>query len=300
MKNENNAYTDLAKHRSQGGSAYLIGTIAGIVVGALFVIAGFILALLGISGSINLVVEAKDITTRLTNASPGVIFAVLGMVVLWRYKPRTNETVRVDSESFTQTTTMFKDDPSVELPSGKRLTIGRPVSIPDAGLANAFSKALSKPIESIGDLDLQSLTGLDANRQNIRDLTGIEECHNLEILSLESNDVSDISRIAHLKALRVLSLNMNPVSDLSPLNTLENLETLFLGKCGISDVSRLSTLKIKKELSIVYNGIADLSPVLNAQFIKPGFKLLVFGNPLSDHSKKSIVAALAERGVEVS
>ncbi|WP_152415283.1 leucine-rich repeat domain-containing protein [Caenispirillum salinarum] len=256
------AFTDLAKSRSHAMQAYLVGTVAGIVVGALFVIAGFVLAILGISGAVDFIVEANTIKSKLTNASPGVVFATLGAIVLWRYKPRSTDTVEVDSEGYKQTTTMLKDEPSVALPSGESLTIGHPVIIPDDGLAGAISEALSKQRSKIGHLDLQSLTGLEARERGIRNLDGLEGCANLEILNLEYNNISDVSNLASLKKLRVLSLNMNPISNTGPLSGLANLEILFLGKCGLSDARSLLNLKIIHELSIVYNEIEDLSPLM--------------------------------------
>ena len=78
----------LLRERSSGSKAYLIGTILGISIGALFCIAGFVIAILGLTGSIEWVFEAGGLKSRLSNASPGAFFALLGMIVIWRYKPK--------------------------------------------------------------------------------------------------------------------------------------------------------------------------------------------------------------------
>ena len=65
----------------------LIGTIIGIIFGGLICISGVVITILGFSGSIEWIFEATNLKSRLTNASPGVFFALLGMIILWRYKP---------------------------------------------------------------------------------------------------------------------------------------------------------------------------------------------------------------------
>jgi hypothetical protein len=46
-----------------------------------------IFILLGIAGQIEWVVKAGGLSGRLANASPGALFAVIGLIILWRYKP---------------------------------------------------------------------------------------------------------------------------------------------------------------------------------------------------------------------
>ena len=86
------------KMRSKQHKTYLIGTIMGISVGALFSIAGFIITILGFTGSIEWFVEADHIKSKLANASPGVFFAFLGMIILWIYKPKTKSKFVWDSK----------------------------------------------------------------------------------------------------------------------------------------------------------------------------------------------------------
>jgi len=43
---------------------------------------------LGLSGSIDWILEANSLKSRLTNASPGVIFVIAGITLLYWYRPR--------------------------------------------------------------------------------------------------------------------------------------------------------------------------------------------------------------------
>src|SRR5438034_9062620 len=85
--------------------------------------------------------------------------------------------------------------------------------IPDDGLDFALGRALSGA--AINAQILMQLRNLDASRQNISSLVGLELCTNLEGLSLEDNNITDVAPISALASLELLSLNMNPVADMT-------------------------------------------------------------------------------------
>ena len=87
---------DLAKERIISISrTYFWGTIIGIIVGAVFCIAGFIITVMGLTGSIEWLLQVGNFTSKLANAGPGVFFALVGMLILWRYKPKGKERIRI-------------------------------------------------------------------------------------------------------------------------------------------------------------------------------------------------------------
>ena len=55
--------------------------------GFVFSLFGFILILLGITGTITLDIQSEIISTKVIDASPGVVFAVLGFVILFVSRP---------------------------------------------------------------------------------------------------------------------------------------------------------------------------------------------------------------------
>jgi hypothetical protein len=75
--------------RTNDDGSYLIGTVMGISVGAIFCLSGFVIVILGFTGSIEWIVKGANFSSKITNAGPGVFFALLGAIILWRYKPRT-------------------------------------------------------------------------------------------------------------------------------------------------------------------------------------------------------------------
>jgi hypothetical protein len=302
-RNEDNPLISLARQRSEGSKAYYVGTIMGITVGALFCIAGFTMAVLGLSGSIDWVVESSNLTSKLTNASPGVVFGVIGLFVLWRYRPKVRENLAVDDKSLKHTTMLFRDNEELNTDKGTpRLPIGPVVTIPDQRLEAALRDELNKPDGEIGALELESITGLDLKDRGICDLTGVEYCKNLEILSLENNNVSDVRPLRGLSQLRVLSLNTNPVSDVSELADLTNLTELYIGKTNLSDLTPLIRLTKLKMLSLVFNQIEDVEPLLkNASSLGLGkdSKVLLWNNPLSWQARNVHIPMIKALGVDV-
>lgn len=71
----------------------------GQAVGATAFFLGFILSVLGLAGVVELVFEAGTLNAKLANASPGVVFATLGFLVLWRYRPKKSHSVTETNES---------------------------------------------------------------------------------------------------------------------------------------------------------------------------------------------------------
>jgi hypothetical protein len=78
---------------------YRYGLLAGLSFGMLMVVGGVVLSIMGVAGSIEWVVTGKDFSSKLTNASPGVILTVLGMIILWRYKPHVSHETTFDRRS---------------------------------------------------------------------------------------------------------------------------------------------------------------------------------------------------------
>ena len=55
--------------------------LAALLVATLVIVLGAGMVFLGLKGSINLNVQVAAVNTRLVNASPGIVFATLGMIL---------------------------------------------------------------------------------------------------------------------------------------------------------------------------------------------------------------------------
>lgn len=155
---------------------------------------------------------------------------------------------------------------------------------PDRCLETVIRTTIDKPRGEISIEDLESISRLHANSSYIKDITGLEYCHNLRELYLENNQITDLSPLSGLTNLRVLYLSSNEITDVSPLSGLNKLTVLYLSFNQISDVSPLSTLKNLKMLGLVGNQITDVSPLSslkNLRWLSLSWNQITDVSPLS-------------------
>lgn len=124
------------------------------------------------------------------------------------------------------------------------------VNIPDKNLKAKLLEQLYKgPNAKITKDDLKKITHLDISCENIKDLTGLEYCTNLENLNLSSNGTDyDLSIISNLTNLKLLYIGNNPLTDISPLKNLTNLYCLDISFTNLTDFSPLKDLPNLKTL----------------------------------------------------
>ena len=117
-----------------------------------------------------------------------------------------------------------------------------------------------------------SLVGLDANRRNIVDITGLEFATSLRVLHIGQNSITDLRPLANLTQLVELHFwhfPANPTNlDLRPLANLINLEVLSLEGNGISDVMPLAGLKRLRFLHLTSNHIENVTPLAGLTNLK--------------------------------
>lgn len=175
----------------------------------------------------------------------------------------------------------------------------RQVVFADANLEAAVRDALGKPLKPLYTSELNKIAELDASHRGIANLAGIAYLHNLTVLNLEGNFVSDVSPLRGLTQLRKLNLTNNGITDLEQANftALQNiplrqlnldynavvkqsgqrewlteigvlrafplLEVLTLSENKIEDISGLASLTHLKTLVLEDNRIEDLSALAN-------------------------------------
>ena len=100
---------------------------------------------------------------------------------------------------------------------------------------------------------------------NIKELDGIENLQNLNLLDVSSNYITSLNPISNLTNLQVLSLfnNRGIIKNLENLKNLKNLYKIELTCCGLNNISALSNLTNLKILDLQYNSISDISPIAN-------------------------------------
>ena len=154
------------------------------------------------------------------------------------------------------------------------------IHIPDANLRQAVEKALElHPGADITKQAIATLRMLDAPKQGIKELAGLEHAESLEDLRLPFNEISDLTPLAPLKRLKRLYLYKTFASDLSPLGGLTQLEDLDLSGCEITDISPVSDLKNLVGLNLGINRIANVDAIANLTNLE---RLYIGGNLITD------------------
>ena len=179
---------------------------------------------------------------------------------------------------------------------------GDVVSIPDANLAAAVRESLGlAPTSDITQLDMLKLTKVVARKQQITDLTGLEQAVNLISAFLEDNQIQDITPLTELTSLKVLAignnkisnipsfagapllgslnLNNNLIRDLTPFAQMTQLKSLVLNSNPIKDITPLTTLTQLDTLFLDDTGINDLTPLIALTGLQT---LLLRRNGISD------------------
>jgi hypothetical protein len=133
------------------------------------------------------------------------------------------------------------------------------VNFPDANLEQVIRDAIGKPTGDIDESDLVGLTELDASNKFIFSIEGLEYCTDLVTLSLQENNILDLSPLAVLTGLETLDLEDNGFSNVAPLAGLVNLTYLNISSNNVSNIGPLALLTNLLELHAWENDIVSVS-----------------------------------------
>ena len=129
--------------------------------------------------------------------------------------------------------------------------------------------------------NLNSLTLLSLDNNELSDISSISKLPDLNILYLSNNKLSDINSLAKFKNIEILILSNNMLSDISPLLELTSLNTIFLDNNEVSDLSPLRRLPRLSRLNLDNNKLSDISTLPDISSLT---ELSLSNNELSDIS----------------
>lgn len=128
------------------------------------------------------------------------------------------------------------------------------------------------------------LTEVSFYGNEIRDISPLVNCRNLEVISLAYNHLTDISVLSGLPNLREVGLQGNRISDIEGLRNLNRLEAVNLNSNQITDLSPLEGLKGLTALGAADNQIEDITPLKGMTKM---YNLSLDANMISDISALS-------------
>jgi len=191
----------------------------------------------------------------------------------------------------------------------------------DASVRTALDVSVNQEVQSITCELVKDLRALDAARQDITSLRGLEIFVRLNSLKMEGNNISNVTPLSRLERLLELDLTNNSVRKLAPLSSLTGLRRLFLSGNRIDNIvplfrlSRLRVLFLNNNsisdlraiipltkltwLALRNNGITDIGPLLFNQGLGDGDVVDLRENPLDQEDCENI-QTLRARGVTVT
>ena len=138
----------------------------------------------------------------------------------------------------------------------------RDTPIPDANLRNVLLPLFEISGRNITELDMWRLQGLDISGKGIRNLSGMEDAWNLEMLYASNNQITNVAPLAPLPKLAFLDLNKNAgLTSLLPLAGHNGLENLQFGWTSVADLAPVKTMP--KLVAMAFGGdwFCDLTQV---------------------------------------
>jgi len=119
---------------------------------------------------------------------------------------------------------------------------GEAVTFRDPNLEAAISRAIGKPTGDIYQSDLETLTELYASGRDIEDLSGLEYCTSLTWLSLDRNQISDLTPHSGLTSLTFPQLEGQRVVTQAPSIEIWLRMNQKDYEAGLTDYKNLSNL----------------------------------------------------------
>ncbi|MGL5041938.1 MAG: leucine-rich repeat domain-containing protein [Culicoidibacterales bacterium] len=160
--------------------------------------------------------------------------------------------------------------PVTQIAPGKNNKSSQAISVifPDAVLAEVIAAQFTNTSvdDTITQADLDKIRVISASIYDHRPaeitrIRGVERLTNLEEITLNGQNITDVSDLAKLKKLRVVGMRGNNVQDLTPLASIKTLEELYLAENKITSIRDIATLKTLKVLDLDGNRIIDITPL---------------------------------------
>ncbi len=107
--------------------------------------------------------------------------------------------------------------------------------------------------------ELQELTSVDLNRNNLSDVSFLRGLKGLTSVDLNRNNLSDVSFLRELRGLTSVDLSWNNLTDVSFLRELRGLTSVNLGYNHLTDVSFLRELQGLTSVDLSWNNLTDVS-----------------------------------------
>jgi len=131
--------------------------------------------------------------------------------------------------------------------------------IADPIVEKAIRQELKKPAGELTKADLEKVTSLNLQRNQLTDVPkGMEKLTQLKYLYLSINQLTDVKGLEKLTQLTFLTLGGNQLAEVKGLENLTQLEGLNLANNQLTDASALANLTQLTDLNLGENKLTDV------------------------------------------
>lgn len=163
---------------------------------------------------------------------------------------------------------------------GVTCLVDQVIVFPDAALDSVIRAAVGVQSGDIHLSDIEGLVDLMAEDAGISDLSGLENCTDLQRVILPGSNISDLTPLAGLPQVLTLNLINNNIANIGPLSQMGTVMQLHLGENPISDISSLSNMTQLQWLRLNSTQVTDFSPIYSLPSLE---ELDLSGNALGDN-----------------
>ncbi|XP_058126128.1 dynein regulatory complex subunit 3-like [Anopheles ziemanni] len=148
-------------------------------------------------------------------------------------------------------------------------------------------------LAQLSQLQLETVTVIRLEFQNILKIDHLWVMKNLEVLSLSFNKIDKIENLSRLPKLKELNLSFNYIEKMENLDKLENLRILSLYGNRISRIENIDNLERLVIFSAGRNNIKTLEGLERLRFLKELRSLNLAENPIAQDTSKPLRLYLA-------
>ena len=144
-------------------------------------------------------------------------------------------------------------------------------------IEKAIRKSLKKPTGELTKADLEKVTELELDGEQLTSVKGLEKLTQLESLHLPHNKLTNVKGLEKLTQLKELPLDDNQLTSVKGLEKLTQLEGLWLPRNQLTNVKGLKKLTRLTELDLIDN--PDLTKAQIDELQKALPKCKISSNP---------------------
>lgn len=116
--------------------------------------------------------------------------------------------------------------------------------------------------------NILKIKGLGLSNMKLSNIEFLNKFVNLEYLSINKNEIRDLTPIIYCEKLKIIYGQDNLISSITPLKDLSNLKIINFSNNSIQSIDVLENIKSLEKIYLNSNKILDISPIYKLKNIE--------------------------------